>query len=177
MLGDLFGAAGVIAGSSWGLLRNRRAILLVQGLGTAFFALHYLMLGAYSGAAMCGTTLLQNATALPERRTRLLKVLFWLSVPMMVALTALTWNGIASAGAAFGLAMATLGRWQTETARLRVFFVFCALGWAVHNLAVGSPFGLASDTMTLATNLWRLWQGRERRVPAAAPGAPMPAAG
>lgn len=174
MLGDLFGAAGVIAGSSWGLLRKRRAILLVQGTGSFFFMLHYILLGAYSGAAMCVPTLIQNASALPDRRTRLTKVLFWSTVPLMAVLTVLTWNGIASAGAAFGLAMATFGRWQTETARLRVFFVFCAMGWAMHNLTVGSPFGLASDTMTFATNLWRLWQDRTRRplpVPAAAPSA------
>ncbi|WP_207481005.1 YgjV family protein [Arenibaculum pallidiluteum] len=180
MLGELFGAAGVIAGSSWGLLRNRYAMLMVQGLGTAFFGLHYLVLGAHSGAAMCLTTLMQNATAIPRERTPLLKVLFWLTVPVMAALTALTWNGLASAGAALGLSMATLGRWQTDVVRLRVFFIFCAFGWALHNITVGSPFGLASDTMTLTTNLWRLWQLRAKPLSASAapvPAAPAPAAG
>jgi hypothetical protein len=34
--------------------------------------------------------------------------------------------------------------------------VLCSLGWAGHNAIVGSPFGLASDTMCFVSNLWRL---------------------
>ena len=68
----------------------------------------------------------------------------------------ITWNGMASAGAAFGMAMATLGRWQKDTFKLRWFFVLCSLGWGAHNTVVGSPFGLASDTMCFVSNLWRL---------------------
>ena len=169
MLADLFGIAGVIAGSSWAMFRHRRTILLVQGSATLFFALHYGLIGAVSGATMCAMTLLQTASALPERHTRWTTGLFWATVPMMIVLTALTWNGIASAGAAFGLTMATLGRWQSDTLRLRMFFVLCAMGWAVHNITVGSPFGLVSDTMCFATNLWHIVQARPWRKPAALP--------
>ena len=54
------------------------------------------------------------------------------------------------------MAMATLGRWQKDTFKLRWFFVLCSMGWATHNTVVGSPFGLASDTMCFVSNLWRL---------------------
>ena len=47
---------------------------------------------------------------------------------MIALLTVLTWNGLASAGAAFGMTMATLGRWQKDTFKLRWFFVLCSMG-------------------------------------------------
>jgi hypothetical protein len=156
MLADVFGLAGVIAGSSWGFMKDRRAILGIQALATVMFATHYGLLDAWSGAAMCAMTMVQIATSIPERRNRATTILFWATVPMMAVLTILTWNGIASAGAAFGMAMATLGRWQTDIFKLRGFFILCALGWATHNITVGSPFGLTSDTMCLVSNLWRL---------------------
>jgi hypothetical protein len=120
------------------------------------FGIHYGLLGAWSGAAMCAMTLVQAVASLPEKRSRATTVLFWSTVPMIALLTVLTWNGMASAGAAFGMAMATLGRWQKDTFKLRWFFVLCSMGWATHNSIVGSPFGLASDTMCFVSNLWRL---------------------
>ena|SRR5688572_7419571 len=78
--------------------------------------------------------------SLPEQRSRGTTVLFWSTVPMIALLTVLTWNGMASAGAAFGMAMATLGRWQKDTFKLRWFFVLCSMGWGAHNTIVGSPF-------------------------------------
>src|SRR5690349_7135484 len=124
-LAEIFGFAGVIAGSSWGLLKQRRAILCVQATATACFLLHYACLGAWSGAGMCALTLAQTLASIPARRTRLSAALFWATVPLMAVLSLLTWNGIATAGAAFGMAMATLGSWQTETVKLRGFFMLC----------------------------------------------------
>jgi hypothetical protein len=153
---EIFGLAGVVAGSSWGFLKDRRAILAIQAFATVMFGIHYGLLGAWSGAAMCVMTLVQATASLPQERTRATTILFWSTVPMIAVLTFLTWNGIASAGAAFGMAMATLGRWQKDTFKLRWFFVLCSMGWGTHNAIVGSPFGLASDTMCFVSNLWRL---------------------
>ena len=126
---EIFGLAGVVAGSSWGFLKDRRAILGLQAFATVMFGIHYGLLGAWSGAAMCAVTLVQAVASLPEQRSRATTILFWSTVPMIAVLTFLTWNGIASAGAAFGMAMATLGRWQKDTFKLRWFFVLCSLGW------------------------------------------------
>jgi hypothetical protein len=147
MLAEIFGLAGVVAGSSWGFLKDRRAILGIQAFATVMFGIHYGLLGAWSGAAMCVLTLVQAVASLPEQRNRATTILFWSTVPMIALLTVLTWNG---------MAMATLGRWQKDTFKLRWFFVLCSLGWAGHNTIVGSPFGLASDTMCFVSNLWRL---------------------
>jgi hypothetical protein len=130
MLAEIIGLTGVIAGSSWGFLKDRRAILGLQAFATVMFGIHYGLLGAWSGSAMCATTLVQAMASLPEKRTRATTILFWSTVPMIALLTVLTWNGLASAGAAFGMAMATLGRWQKDTFKLRWFFVLCSLGWA-----------------------------------------------
>src|SRR3954470_609637 len=70
MLAEIFGLAGVIAGSSWGFLKDRRAILGIQAFATVMFGIHYGLLGAWSGAAMCVMTLVQAVASLPEKRNR-----------------------------------------------------------------------------------------------------------
>ena len=84
---EIFGLAGVVAGSSWGFLKDRRAILAIQAFATVMFGIHYGLLGAWSGAAMCVMTLVQATASLPQKRTRATTILFWSTVPMIAVLT------------------------------------------------------------------------------------------
>ena len=161
----VFGLLGVISGSLWGLLRSTRSIVAVQALCTGSFALHYLLLGAHTGAAMNALTLVQVAVVLCLRRGRISSLAYWSTIPVMGALTLYTWAGAPSVFAALGLTTASLGRWQTEVLRLRIFFVACSLCWFAHNAIVGSSFGMATDTISLASNMWGLWRHLKRSVP------------
>ena len=156
-LSSLFGFAGVIFGSSWGFMRSRQQIVAVQALCTLSFTIHFYLLGAYSGSAMNALTLIQVAIALTGSRGLAARWSYWATMPVMGLLTVMTWNGPSSAAAAAGLSMAALGRWQTDIRNLRLFFVACSLCWFCHNLIVGSPFGMATDCISLATNLYGLW--------------------
>ena len=49
----LAGAAAVAINASWPVLRSRERILALQVLSSLLFGLHYFLLGARTGAAMC----------------------------------------------------------------------------------------------------------------------------
>jgi hypothetical protein len=157
-LAVVLGLGGVLSAGAWGLLRERRAILAGQAAQVLCFAGHFFLIGAHTGAAMCGLSLVQLAAA-ASPRSHLSTVVFWATAPAMALLTALTWHGSASAAAALGLALGTLGRWQRAPFKLRCYFAGSSVGWAAHNLVVMSPFGLATDALALTTNGSRIWRG------------------
>lgn len=155
--------AGFVAlGSSitWPLLRRRKAILAVQVAGSLLFALHYMLLGAGTAAAMCVMGALQGVAlvTLIDRRQRIGVVGATMAVAVVV--TSLTWTGLPSLLSQCGQAVSAIGRLQLDTQRLRLWFLASVAFWCSHNLMVGSVFGLASDTLALTSLLVGLWRGR-----------------
>lgn len=155
--------AGFLAlGSSvtWPLLRRRKAILVVQVAGSLLFALHYLLLGAATAAAMCVMGALQGVAlvVLIDRGRRIGVVAVTIGIGVLV--TAFTWTGLPSLLSQGGQAMSGIGRLQLDTQRLRLWFLASVAFWCSHNLMVGSVFGLASDTLALTSLLLGLWRNR-----------------
>lgn len=163
MLAEALGTAAFSLGFVWPVVRNRRVLLLVQATASLLWAAHYASLGAgaYTGAVMCLLCVLQALTA-SQKQARWAQVIFWLTIPVMVAFVAATWAGPQSAGAAFGLLVSALGRWETHPIRMRLLFMLAIAGWSSHNLLVGSFFALAADTQTLLSNSIGIY--RERRA-------------
>ncbi|MGG5811135.1 YgjV family protein [Falsiroseomonas sp. CW058] len=170
--------AGLMAlGSActWPLLRQRRAILSVQVLCSLLFALHYLLLGAPTAAAMCMAGVAQGIAVVALRGRALRIGVVGLTAVAAAGATALTWTGLPSALSLAGQLGGAVGRLQTDTQRLRLCFMVSVLFWTAHNLMVGSVFGLGSDTLSLtALALGFLRDRRARRVVSRA-GRPAPA--
>ncbi len=163
MLAEVLGALAIASGLVWPVVRGRRLLLGIQALCSLLWAAHFAVIGpeAYTGAVMCVIVVLQALTA-SFRPARWASVIFWLTIPVMLAFVAATWAGPQSAGAAFGLFVSALGRWETNPIRMRLLFILCIAGWSSHNFIVGSIAGLTSDTLTVLTNSIGIY--RERRA-------------
>lgn len=157
---NLAGVVALASSVTWPLLRRRRAILVVQVAGSLLFALHYLLLGASTAAAMCIMGAIQGVAlvVLIDRRKRIGVVLASMAAAAIV--TASTWNGLPSLLSQCGQAMGAIGRLQLDPQRLRLWFLASVAFWCSHNLMVGSVFGLASDTLALSSLLLGLWRNR-----------------
>lgn len=168
---SLFGGIALASSIAWPQLRNRKAILRVQVLGSLLFAVHYLLLGAATAAAMCVVGALQGVAlvVLVDRRKRVGVVGASLLVSGLV--TALTWSGLTSALSQTGQAMSAMGRLQIDPQRLRLWFLASVVFWCSHNLLVGSAFGLASDMLSLTSLLLGLWRNRSTATLARLRGA------
>ncbi len=159
---NLAGAAGVALGSSWALFRQRRTILVCQSLGSLGFAFHYLLLGSGTAAVACTTSLVQSLSGavVGSERPRWLAPLYAATFLVVLATAYLAWHGLPSLFAAGGAFFAMLGRWQREPQRMRLVFLASSSCWVLHNSLVGTPFGLASDTLALSAILLGLYRNR-----------------
>jgi len=171
---DIFGVLGAILGSSSGLFRNRRNILLCGALGSTCFALHFAGIGAYTGATMCAVSMTQSlaASRIPDGggRPKWLLPFCGATTAVVLGSTFVTWQGAASLFAASGSLLATLGRLQPTPQRMRLAFLACSLSWMGHNLLNLSVPGLAGDVLGISLlsfalhrdGLWRKLFARNR---------------
>jgi hypothetical protein len=157
---NLAGALAVCCSCTWPQLRRLKAILAVQVIGSALFALHYLLLGAPTAAAMCSAGAVQGLAAALIARRRLRIGVYGAAVAGGVALTLATWSGLPSLLAQCGQLASAAGRLQRDLQRLRLCFLGSTLIWVSHNLLMGSVWGLASDTLTLTSLVAGLWRNR-----------------
>lgn len=158
---DLAGAAGFVLVALWPWLSGRRALLAGQGASAGAFAVHYLLIGALTGAAMSGLSVVQVATAWPDDRAGWHRAVYAATVPALAVLTASTWAGWPSACAAAGMALATVARWSRSALVLRVLFLAAGACWVAHDLLTGSAFGLLADLLCmvgLVVGALRDWQ-------------------
>jgi hypothetical protein len=171
------GALGVAANCVWPLFGSRRRILAMQVLGSSLFGVHYLLLGAHTGAAMCVIGVLQGVAATTLRRGWARNSVFGATILAGLAITAMTWSGVVSVLAQGGQLLSAIGRMQRGQQAIRLVFLASEAFWTTHNTLVGSSWGLTSDAMAVAMLLVGLWRGRTRRPPEAAPvGAAITAA-
>ena len=117
------GALGVMANGVWPHLRSRRQILAVQVFCSAMFALHYALLGAHTGAAMCAAGALQSLAAATLRGRWALGGVFGATIAATLAMTAATWSGLPSALALAGQSMSAFGRLQHREQAIRLAFL------------------------------------------------------
>ncbi len=150
----------------WPMASGRRALLGWQGASAGAFAVHYAALGAWTGAAMAGLSVVQVVAAWAESRPWWRGAVYLATIPVVAWLAWDTWAGWASACAAAGLLLATLGRWQMSTARLRLLFLGAALAWAAHDALVSSLPGLLADVAAVGTLVYGLVRDH-RAAPAA----------
>ncbi|MBA9068563.1 hypothetical protein FHR71_002304 [Methylobacterium sp. RAS18] len=175
---DLFGGLGLCLGFAGGMMPRRSLILFTSAACSACFALHFLRLGAQTGTAMCLVSVMQSVVAArwigPESRAAWVAPLFLASSLVALGLTLATWNGWPSACAGLGSLLATTARLQGNSQAMRRFFLGASSCWALHNMLVGSVFGLTCDLLTLAALVIALVRGgAEKPAPVANPVAPL----
>lgn len=154
------GAVAVLANCCWPLQRDRRVILALQCVGACLFGLHYLLLGAPTAAAMCMVAVVQGASAalIGNRRLRLSVFVATLLVGLAAAIA--TFTGITTVLAEGGALLSASGRMQRHAQAIRWCFLASEVFWVSHNLLVGSPWGLTSDTLSVSMLVLGLWRNR-----------------
>lgn len=161
----LAGAAAVALNASWPVLRSRRRILALQVVASLLFGLHYSLLGARTGAAMCLAGAAQGlAMALLRGHAARLGA-FGAAVAAGLTVTVATWSGLASLCAQGGQLLSALGRLRRSAQSIRWCFLAAEGFWVSHNLLVGSRWGLTSDVLAVSMLAIGLWRGHAARRP------------
>jgi hypothetical protein len=156
MAAALAGAGGVALNFAWPVFRGRVAMLAVQAIACVFFATHYTLIGAATGALMTVLAGLQALAAIPLGERPGFRLVYLATLPLIAGGLAASWHGSASVFAALGLVLVSLGRYQLGTVPFRILILCSIPCWTGHNLLTGSVPGLISDAGVLSVGLWSL---------------------
>jgi hypothetical protein len=124
-------------------------------LAALFFTTHFLLLGAWTGAAMNGISavrayvfnLRDRKTWLNNRITMYLFILFFWIAGL------LTWQGYVSLLPVIGMTLECLSLWSKKTRHMRWLFLACTPFWLVYNYMVDSYAGIATEIFIISSLL------------------------
>jgi hypothetical protein len=152
---QLVGAVGIISLIAIFQFNKRRTILRLQLLSGLIWTLHYILLGAYTGAGLNFLAAVRNYL-FDKYRKRLF--IYWLVVAAFTMITILTWKDWTSILPYVGTIIGTTAMWQKKPSHIRWMFVFVPPFWFVYNALNGSYPGMLGDTITfgsLAVGIYR----------------------
>lgn len=148
------GALGVLASVIAFQCRSHRKIMFFRTMNELLFGVQYLLLGAYTGAAMNLVGCVRNEVfarqVAHKRSTTATRVIF--SV-LFLAFSALTWSGGKSVLIAAAKVASTFAYGCKNTVRMRYIVLATSAVWFTYNLLVGSAAGVVCEAFTISSIL------------------------
>ncbi len=130
--------------------RDRTRVLAVLVVSAVFYALHFALLHAWSGAALAAFSALRFFAARKFPGHNALVAVF---VTVTVILTAATYGGYPSLIACMGGVCGTIAAFQREGKRLRLMMMGATTLWLLYNLCLKSPVGTLLEASFLLSNI------------------------
>ncbi len=136
--------------------KTRHAILSGQLIGALFFGVHFLLLGAYTGALMNLIIALRNFVFEEKDHRSWANHAVWppLFMALAAAVLALTWQGPISLLPVIATIIATYALWSGKPAFIRELLLFATLLWMPYTLAVGSYAGTITQIVMVISLLF-----------------------
>lgn len=146
---------------SW-QFKERNKILICFLIGSTFYGTHFLLLGAWTGAALSVLAIARFITAIlrPGDRKYLLTFLAF-----AILITFIFYQSSVSLLAGLGTALGTIGSFQPKDRNLRLFTMSATTCWILHNIIVWTPMGILLEGSFLVSNLigyWRYYSNKEK---------------
>ena len=157
-----FGVAALVLNVSSMQFKDRQRLLLFNMLACGCMAVHFFLLGAYTGAGMF---LLAIVRAVVFRRFSAADRPLWPMVTMLAAFVVMgiaTWHGAVSILPIISTIFVTIGLWQHDTQRMRTMVVIGPIMWFTYNTIVGSIPGMIMETISFGSIIVGLWRHRRR---------------
>lgn len=131
---------------------NHKTILAFRTLNEFFFGIQYILLGAYTGAAMnffgCIRNVLFSRLVEKGRSTITPRIVF---CGIFTAAGMLTWGGAKSILIIFAKGVSTLAYGSSHTRYMRILIFTTSACWLAYNLCVKSYTGALCEALTLGS--------------------------
>ena len=131
---------------------TNKGILFLQLIGGSFFAVHFILLEAYTGAAMGILGVARNFVFF-NREKRWAKSIIWLYLFIFIyVITGLiTWENRLSALPVIAITFGTIALWVKDPRLMRFIMLPAPTCWLVYNIANSSISGIVSEVFLLAS--------------------------
>ena len=149
-------------------LKTRRSILLCQFFGALSFVVHFLLLGAPTGAlinlvGVMRALLFQKYSEAARPQWPLVLV-----IGMFILAGIVTWEGVISLLPMFAMIFSSYGFWQRSPRRVRQIVMTSPPLWCIYNVLSGSIAGTLTELVNFTSMIVGVWRYR-KRVPLEAP--------
>lgn len=152
-LGQGIGFVAVIVSLTVYQFNDRVRMLQIAMASALLFALSFLLLEAYTGAALNllgAVRCYAYFKVVPSRKN---SWIFWLFAIASIAATVLTWGGLVSLLALAGTLLYGLSEWQKNTTSIRRLSMFGPPIWFSYNMIVRSYPGMAIEIAVIVSNV------------------------
>lgn len=144
------GFFGVLASVLSFQCKTHKRILFLRTMNEFLFGIQYLLLGAYTGAAMNAVGCVRNYVFSYQvqkgKKTAFSRALFSVA---FVAFSLATWSGPKSMLIAVAKVLSTYAYGCTDTVRMRWIILVTSSSWLVYNVCIGSIAGVVCEGFTL----------------------------
>ncbi len=149
--------------------KTRKKILNLQSFGVGIFVVHYLLLGAVTGAVMSGVTLLRNLIFVQKGNKKWASSKVWL--PLFIILSVITllifWQGWPSILPALGVIIGTYGISRESPKEIRFSMLLASLLWIPYTIIVHSYSGLVTQLISTVGLLVGMFRLDRKKIPLA----------
>ena len=151
---QIFGIIGICLSFFIYIVRLRASILLCKFTADVIWAVHYLLIGAYSGAAL-NVLAMARETVFYNKTKKWASSRFWLY--LFATLTMLsgvfTWEGPISLLPSIGSVCAVISFWCTKPIHIRLLAAPAQALWTIYNILHHSLTGGISSSLALLSVL------------------------
>ena len=147
-----FGIGGILANIMIFQQKNRKHLLTTKLLADISWTTHYLLLSAWSGAAVCGIGIVRESIFL-NRPRKWANSPLWLVLFFLCSLVSavLTWKGPFSILPAFASMVSILSFWIGNPKLTRWLQIPISLSFLTYNVTVFSVTGIINEILTLSS--------------------------
>ncbi|MFA7193860.1 MAG: YgjV family protein [Candidatus Paceibacterota bacterium] len=126
---------------------SRKTILLVQLLSFVFWITHFILIEAYTGAALASVAALRLALFSFKTNTNWIgkPIVMWLFILLLGISTYFTLESLWGIAAFVGGVFAIVASWQLNTKKMRVLFIPSHLSWILYDIFSGSIGGAVAE--------------------------------
>lgn len=142
--------------------KKRKAILTTSIAAIIFNGLAYVLLGAWTGLAMCCISFLRSLYSIWDETKnanskKIMKrdvVVLVVTYIAIILVTIPTYDGFWSLMSVFGTAMYTYSIWQKKPIVYKFFGIPVGIVWTIYNYFVGSFFGVVLEVALLVAAIY-----------------------
>ena len=159
-IGHAFGVVAMILMFMAFQNKQRTTVLLKQNTASGFFVVHFLLLSAYTGAAMRFLSIFRNYIFSKKESHAWASSRWWLYsfLAAMCLATYFIWEDWHSLLALGAMITGTIGAWSSNPARLRFLCMSGAFFWLPYTIITGTypaTIALISDLISWMIAIWR----------------------
>lgn len=147
---QIFGIAGIAMSFFIYIVRKRSSILLCKFTSDVIWAVHYILIGAWSGAAL-NVLAMARETVFYNKEKKWASSRFWLYLFCTLTMLSgfLTWEGPSSLLPSVGSVCAVISFWCTKPINIRLLAAPAQALWTIYNIVHGSLTGGISSGLSL----------------------------